>query len=109
MRNLTLAQAIREAIYQEMERDASIIILGEDIGIFGGAFHVTDGLLEAFGPDALRAWAAGLGIDTFVGTSQRVFPSEMKAAPLLRAWLHRLRHPAPPGVPASRKRDSADR
>ena len=32
-----------------------------------------------------------LGIDTFVGTSQRVFPKEMKAAPLLRAWLHRLR------------------
>ena len=36
-------------------------------------------------------WAAGLGIDTFVGTSGRVFPAEMKAAPLLRAWLHRLR------------------
>jgi uncharacterized flavoprotein (TIGR03862 family) len=47
--------------------------------------------LQAFGPDALRAWAAGLGIDTFVGSSQRVFPRDMKAAPLLRAWLHRLR------------------
>jgi len=48
-------------------------------------------LLEGFGPQALRAWARALGIDTFVGSSGRVFPSEMKAAPLLRAWLHRLR------------------
>ncbi len=47
--------------------------------------------LDAFGPQALRDWAKGLGIDTFVGTSGRVFPSDMKAAPLLRAWLHRLR------------------
>jgi uncharacterized flavoprotein (TIGR03862 family) len=48
-------------------------------------------LLATFGADALRAWVCDLGIDTFVGTSQRVFPKEMKAAPLLRAWLHRLR------------------
>lgn len=48
-------------------------------------------LLDNFGADALRAWVCDLGIDTFVGTSQRVFPKEMKAAPLLRAWLHRLR------------------
>ncbi len=47
--------------------------------------------LDAFGPQALRDWATGLGIDTFVGTSGRVFPTDMKAAPLLRAWLHRLR------------------
>ena len=48
-------------------------------------------LLAGFGPDALRAWARGLGVDTFVGSSGRVFPAGMKAAPLLRAWLHRLR------------------
>jgi len=48
-------------------------------------------LLRAFPPDALREWLHGLGIATFVGTSGRVFPSDMKAAPLLRAWLHRLR------------------
>jgi hypothetical protein len=48
-------------------------------------------LLAAFGPEALRAWAHDLGIDTFVGSSGRVFPTDMKAAPLLRAWLHRLR------------------
>lgn len=48
-------------------------------------------LLDAFPPDALRAWVHDLGIDTFVGSSGRVFPAEMKAAPLLRAWMHRLR------------------
>jgi hypothetical protein len=48
-------------------------------------------MLEAFGGPALRAWAAALGVDTFVGSSGRVFPTEMKAAPLLRTWLHRLR------------------
>jgi len=48
-------------------------------------------LINAFTPDDLRAWAQGLGISTFVGTSHRVFPTDMKAAPLLRAWLHRLR------------------
>ena len=47
--------------------------------------------LSAFSPQDLRDWAAGLGIKTFVGSSGRVFPAEMKAAPLLRAWLHRLR------------------
>ena len=47
--------------------------------------------LQNFGPQALREWAAGLGIETFVGSSKRVFPKDMKAAPLLRAWLHRLR------------------
>lgn len=47
--------------------------------------------LEAFDPNALREWIHGLGIDTFVGSSGRVFPTDMKAAPLLRAWLKRLR------------------
>lgn len=47
--------------------------------------------LAALSPQDLRDWALALGIKTFVGTSGRVFPAEMKAAPLLRAWLHRLR------------------
>lgn len=47
--------------------------------------------LEGFDPQAVRDWIHALGIDTFVGSSGRVFPLEMKAAPLLRAWLHRLR------------------
>jgi uncharacterized flavoprotein (TIGR03862 family) len=48
-------------------------------------------LLEAFSPAALRAWIHALGVETFVGSSGRVFPRDMKAAPLLRAWRHRLR------------------
>lgn len=47
--------------------------------------------LRAFGPEDLRDWARGLGVETFVGSSGRVFPVDLKAAPLLRAWLHRLR------------------
>ena len=50
-----------------------------------------DGLLQDFDAQALRQWIHGLGIDTFVGSSGRVFPTDMKAAPLLRAWLKRLR------------------
>lgn len=48
-------------------------------------------LLQEFGAAQLRSWASGLGVETFIGTSGRVFPADMKAAPLLRAWLHRLR------------------
>jgi uncharacterized flavoprotein (TIGR03862 family) len=50
-------------------------------------------LLDGFGAAQVQAWAASLGVTTFVGSSGRIFPSDMKAAPLLRAWLHRLRHP----------------
>lgn len=46
--------------------------------------------LAGFGPDALRRWCRGLGEDTMVGTSGRVFPASFKASPLLRAWLRRL-------------------
>jgi uncharacterized flavoprotein (TIGR03862 family) len=48
-------------------------------------------LLADFSPDDLRAWAKGLGIETFVGTSGRVFPESKQAAPLLRRWIARLR------------------
>jgi len=67
----------------------------EPFDIFAGRFGERraqiEPLLRRFGPDTVREWAQGLGIDTFVGTSGRVFPKDMKAAPLLRAWLHRLR------------------
>ena len=55
-----------------------------------GSESLRDAIVAFDGP-AVRTWAAGLGIETFVGTSGRVFPTDMKAAPLLRAWLHRLR------------------
>ena len=49
------------------------------------------GYIQDFTPTDLRQWLSDLGISTFIGTSGRVFPVEMKAAPLLRSWLHRLR------------------
>ncbi|TRW97159.1 TIGR03862 family flavoprotein [Candidatus Methylobacter oryzae] len=58
---------------------------------YGSAQAHVKPLLDTFGPEALRAWARDLGIETFVGSSGKVFPADMKAAPLLRAWLHRLR------------------
>jgi uncharacterized flavoprotein (TIGR03862 family) len=58
---------------------------------FGARRAVVETWLAQFGAEAVRAWAQGLGVETFVGSSGRVFPKDMKAAPLLRAWLHRLR------------------
>lgn len=49
------------------------------------------GWLEDFDANALRSWAKTYGVDTFVGSSGRVFPSDLKAAPLLRSWVRRLR------------------
>lgn len=72
--NLTHAEALPRFISRFAEREVALAPL-----------------IHAFTPEDLRAWAQGLGIDTFVGTSNRVFPTDMKAAPLLRAWLHRLR------------------
>jgi uncharacterized flavoprotein (TIGR03862 family) len=57
---------------------------------FGDAESKLRGALDDFAPEALRAWAASLGQETFIGTSGRVFPTVMKASPLLRAWLKRL-------------------
>lgn len=59
---------------------------------YGDKQQKMQAMLDAFTPDALCEWVHGLGIETFVGTSGRVFPREMKAAPLLRAWVHRLRN-----------------
>jgi uncharacterized flavoprotein (TIGR03862 family) len=57
---------------------------------YGEASDRLGGPVAAFDPQVLRAWAAGLGQETFVGSSGRVFPRALKASPLLRAWLGRL-------------------
>ncbi len=61
---------------------------------YGARRQQIEALLQGFGGDQVREWAQALGVETYVGTSGRVFPVDMKAAPLLRAWLHRLRHPS---------------
>jgi len=65
--------------------------LPEFIGRFGRQAGWITPFLQDFGPTDIREWAAQFGVSTFVGSSGRVFPTEMKAAPLLRAWLAHLR------------------
>jgi uncharacterized flavoprotein (TIGR03862 family) len=60
------------------------------ISHYGKRKNEVEKWLKDFTPDDLREWARGLGVETFVGTSNRVFPKEMKSSPLLRAWLKRL-------------------
>jgi uncharacterized flavoprotein (TIGR03862 family) len=57
---------------------------------YGEAIPQVRGAIEAFPPSALREWSEALGQPTFVGSSGRVFPTALKASPLLRAWLRRL-------------------
>ena len=57
---------------------------------YGAAEKFMTPLIESFTPQMLRAWADDLGLETFIGTSGRVFPKMFKASPLLRAWLLRL-------------------
>jgi pyruvate/2-oxoglutarate/acetoin dehydrogenase E1 component len=65
MAKRTMAEAINQALRQEMARDKGVIILGEDIGGFGGAFHVTHGLLEEFGRE--RVWDTPISESGFMG------------------------------------------
>ncbi len=54
MPEITYAQAIKEALCEEMRRDPSVFLMGEDIGVYGGAFGVTRGMFEEFGPERVR-------------------------------------------------------
>src|SRR5438067_12168507 len=51
MPQLTYLEAIRQGIWEEMERDPTVFCLGEDIGIYGGAFKITEGFIDSFGPE----------------------------------------------------------
>jgi acetoin:2,6-dichlorophenolindophenol oxidoreductase subunit beta len=68
MRQLTMAEAIREAMSQEMRRDNTVFLAGEDIGVLGGAFGVTKGMIEEFGPERIlntpisETAIAGIGV-----------------------------------------------
>lgn len=65
--------------------------IGRFLARYGRAAEHLQPAIEAKPPDALRKWSEALGQETFVGSSGRVFPKAMKASPLLRAWLARLR------------------
>jgi pyruvate dehydrogenase E1 component beta subunit len=59
--------ALREALFEEMERDGNVFVIGEDIGVFGGAYRVTEGLLDRFGP--MRVVDAPIAEEIIVGTA----------------------------------------
>jgi len=98
------AQGIRVDVYDSMPSVGRKFLMAGKSGLnvthsepfeqfivrYGNRREQIEPLLKAFGPDALRQWVHGLGIETFIGTSGRVFPVGMKASPLLRAWLKRL-------------------
>lgn len=60
------------------------------MGRYGAAEDLLRGMIDEFTPTDMRAWCAGLGEETFIGSSGRVFPNSFKASPLLRSWLKRL-------------------
>ena len=92
------------AVYERMPAPARKFLMAgrgglnlthsESLETFLARYHDPEGMIgravRAFPPSALIAWANGLGAETFVGSSGRVFPKAMKASPLLRAWLRRL-------------------
>jgi uncharacterized flavoprotein (TIGR03862 family) len=65
--------------------------MGSFIPRYGARAGLFQSLLSEFGPSDLRNWAKSLGVETFIGSSGKVFPDGMKAAPLLRSWLRRLK------------------
>ena len=92
MANLTLVQAINLALVQEMERDDRIIVLGEDVGLNGGVFRVTEGLHEKFGGD--RVVDSPLAESGIIGTSVGLAIAGLRPVPeiqfegfLGRLWL----------------------
>ncbi len=64
---------------------------GEFVARYSGPAELWNSLIADFDADALREWAAGRGVETFAASTGRVYPRELKAAPLLRKWVHRLR------------------
>ena len=65
MATITYLEAIRQALAEEMQRDPSVVLLGEDIGVYGGAFKVTEGFIERFGPE--RVMDTPIAEETIVG------------------------------------------
>lgn len=79
MPKLNLVEAINQALYQEMQRDERVIVLGEDVGLNGGVFRVTDGLQRKFGPD--RCIDTPLAESGIIGTSIGLAMAGMRPVP----------------------------
>ncbi len=81
MATLRMREALRDAMAEEMRRDEAVIVMGEDVGVFQGAFKVTEGLLEEFGERRVRD--TPISENTIVGTGGR--RGDGRAAPDRRA------------------------
>ena len=68
-REITFAQAINEAMHEEMDRDHSVIVMGEDVAAFGGVYKLTQGLLARFGPE--QVWDTPISEPSLVGLGRR--------------------------------------
>jgi len=79
MREITFLKAINEALAEEMRRDKTVYLIGEDIGVFGGCFGVTKGLLEEFGPERVRD--TPLVETAIIGTSVGAAMTGMRPVP----------------------------
>lgn len=100
-----LAAGAQVTVYEAMPSPARKLLMAgksglnithsEQTGVFVSRYHCPDrrldGIVGAFDPRDVAAWMAGLGMASFTGSSGRVFPVSMKASPLLRSWLVRLR------------------
>src|SRR5881398_3605895 len=67
MAEVTFLEALRQGLWEEMERDERVYILGEDVGVYGGAFKVTEGFIDRFGPE--RVMDTPIAEETIVGTA----------------------------------------
>ena len=94
-RTLTMAQAISEAIGQEMERDPRVFVMGEDIGKYGGIFSATTGLLDRFGPD--RIMDTPISETAFIGAA--LGAGRLSSCPTGRLQVYGVAAPPPPDPP----------
>ena len=92
MPTMTYLQAISDAMREEMRADERVFLMGEDIGVFGGAFKVTDGFIDEFGADARDGHAAGrVGDHRLRDRRRRRGPAPDRRDAVLRLHLLRLR------------------
>ncbi len=91
MAKLTMVQALNLALHQEMEKDADVVVLGEDVGVDGGVFRVTDGLIERFGEERVLDTPLsenGIVLEAVLGEDTLEIAAPMIAYDPTSEWAH---------------------